>query len=94
MIDCVTPPLYAMESVAGIQNFLEFVVQRLADRPETAKVTRRENGGRHIFDLAVDEDDIPRLIGHSGSTVTALRNIACAAGERHGVAVGVEVVDG
>lgn len=80
-----------MEAVAGIQQFLEFVVLGITNRPEEARVTRREQNGATIFDLSADGEDIPRLIGSSGGTVNALRSLAQASADRHGLKVGVEI---
>ena len=82
-----------MQAVAGIQDFVSYVVTCLADRPEKANVSRRQVGERHVFDVRVDEDDMGRLLGHSGNTVMAVRNLATAAAEHHGVEVGVEVME-
>ena len=82
-----------MEAVTGIQDFVNFVVTGLAGRPEKANVSRRQEGGRHVFDVRVDEDDMGRLLGHSGNTVMAVRNLAAAAAAHHGVEVGVEVLE-
>lgn len=82
-----------MQAVTGIQEFVSYVVTGLADRPERANVSRRQEGGRHVFDVRVDEDDIARLLGHSGNTVMAVRNLAAAAAAHQGVEVGVEVLE-
>ncbi|MES2707452.1 MAG: KH domain-containing protein [Verrucomicrobiota bacterium] len=80
-----------MEAVSGIQQFLEFVIGGIAERPSAASVTRREQNGSTIFDLAVDGGDIPRLIGTGGGTVNALRSLAQGAADRHGLRVGVTI---
>ncbi len=82
-----------MEAVQGIEDFINYVVATLAGRPESAQITRREVGIKHIFDVKVDDEDVPRLLGRSGNTVTALRNLAIAAAERDGLDVGLEVVE-
>lgn len=82
-----------METVQGIGQFLDFVVRGLSERPEEVKVTRREEGEVHVFDLHVNGGDVPRLIGKSGGTVNAIRGLAQAAAARVGVRVGVEIVE-
>lgn len=82
-----------MQAVTGIESFVNFVVAGLAAQPEKANVSRRQEGARHVFDVRVDERDMGRLLGHSGNTVMAVRNLATAAAEHHGVEVGVEVLD-
>ena len=82
-----------MEAVAGIQEFVNYVVAGLADRPDRANVSRRQEGERYVFDVRVDDDDIARLLGRSGNTVMAVRNLAAAAGAHQGLDVGVEVLE-
>lgn len=82
-----------MEAVQKIEDFVNYVVATLAGRPESAQVTRREVGSKHVFDVKVDEEDVPRLLGRSGNTVMAVRNLAIAAAARDGLDVGVEVIE-
>jgi uncharacterized protein len=82
-----------MEAVQGIEDFVNYVVSILAERPENAQITRREVGSKHVFDVKVADEDVPRLLGRSGNTVMAVRNLAIAAGEHNGVEVGVEVIE-
>ena len=82
-----------MQAVSGIHEFVTYVVASLADHPDRASVSRREEGGRYVFDVSVDQQDMGRLLGHSGNTVMAVRNLAAAAAAHHGVEVGVEVIE-
>ena len=82
-----------MEAVQKIEDFVNYVVGTLAERPESAQVTRREAGGKHVFEVKVDEEDVPKLLGRSGNTVMAVRNLAIAAAARDGLEVGVEVIE-
>lgn len=82
-----------MEAVSGIQQFLEFVVLGITNRPQAVRITRREQNGATIFDLSADGEDIPRLIGTAGGTVNALRSLAQASADLHGLKVGVEISD-
>ena len=82
-----------MEALSGIHDFVNYVVTTLADQPQKATVSRRQEGGRTVFDVQVDEDDIARLLGRSGNTVMAVRNLASAAAVYQGLEVGVEVIE-
>ncbi len=82
-----------MEAVSGIHQFLEYVVLGITNLPQQARVTRREQNGATIFDLSADGEDIPRLIGTAGGTVNALRSLAQASADRHGLKVGVEIAE-
>ncbi len=80
-------------AVTGIQEFVNYVVHSLADQPEKASVVHRQEGARHVFDVRVGGGDIARLLGHSGNTVMAIRNLAAAAAAFQGAEVGVEVLE-
>lgn len=82
-----------MEAVSGIQQFLEYVVLGITNQPQQARVTRREQNGATIFDLSANGEDIPRLIGTAGGTVNALRALAQASADQHGLKVGVEIAE-
>ena len=82
-----------METVNGIEEFVQYVVTGLADDPGRASVSSSKEGDRHVIRVKVAPDDMARLLGRSGNTVSAVRNLAVAAGARHGVEVGVEVHD-
>jgi predicted RNA-binding protein YlqC (UPF0109 family) len=84
---------FCMEAVAGIQDFVSYVVTGLTGRPEKANVSCRQEGSRHVFDVRVDEGDIGRVLGHSGNTVMAVRNLAAAAAAHQGLEVGVEILE-
>lgn len=82
-----------MEAVTGIQDFVQYVVAGLTGQPDKASVSRRQEGARHVFDVRVDKDDIGRILGHSGNTVMAVRNLASASAAHQGLDVGVEVLE-
>ncbi len=72
---------------------MSYAVTCLAGRPESARVSCRQVGERHVFDVSVDQGDMGRLLGHCGNTVMAVRNLATAAAAHQGVEVCVEVVE-
>ena len=80
-----------MQAVSGIHQFLEYVVQGITTRPHQTSVTSREHNGTTIFDLSADHEDLPRLIGTAGTTVNALRSLAQASADQHGLKVGIEI---
>ena len=82
-----------MDAVNGIEEFVNYVVTGLADRPDKASISRRQDGERYFIDVRVAEDDMARLLGRGGNTVMAVRNLASAAGACQGVEIGVEVIE-
>ena len=83
----------AAPGIDGIRQFLEYVVRNLIGEKIPCRVEHRESGGQHFFALHVPEDERALIIGHAGSTVIAIRNLAAAAGTRQGLRVAVDVPD-
>ncbi|MCA1705521.1 MAG: KH domain-containing protein [Actinobacteria bacterium] len=73
---------------------LEYVVPWLVDNPEAIEITEVE-GERDatILELAVDPEDVGKVIGKRGRIIRALRTLAKAAQAEGGNNVMVEVVD-
>ncbi len=77
----------------GIRRFLELVVHGLIGEKAPCRVDHRVASGQDFFALQVPESERALLIGHSGNTITAMRNLAAAAGALHGLRVCVDVPD-
>ena len=75
------------------RQLLEYVVPWLVDNPDAIQITETE-GERDttILELAVDPDDVGKVIGKRGRIIRALRTLAKAS-QQDGRPVMVEVVD-
>jgi uncharacterized protein len=82
-----------MENTVNTTAFVEYVVRGLITSPDSARVEPREVNGVSVQEIFVDDDDIPRLIGHGGSTISAIRALATAAGLMRGEKIGVEIIE-
>ena len=82
-----------MDPGLAILEYLEYVVVRLITRPEAAGVTHKEKDGRHFFHICVHPDDAGRVIGRNGRTIGAIRSLALASAEKHGIRVTVDLED-
>lgn len=80
-----------MEAALAIQEYLEYVVAQLIDHPEAASVLHEVNGNRHEYVLRLHPDDVGRVIGRSGSTIGAIRNLAMAAAMKNDLKISVEI---
>ncbi len=80
-----------MEPVLAIREYLEYVVVRLILHPEEAGVSHEENDGRHLFRIRLHPDDAGRVIGRNGRTIAAIRCLALASAEKHGLRIAVEL---
>lgn len=67
-----------------MEEFLNFVLRRLAAHPEEVFVSHAAVEGRDIFTVQARRSDMPRLIGKRGQTVHAIRGLLDAAAAKHG----------
>lgn len=83
-----------MEPELAIHEFLEYVVVQLIQHPEAASVLHDKEGERHVYRIRLHPDDAGRVIGRSGKTIGAIRSLAIASAQKHGIRVDVELEDG
>ncbi|MCB1229944.1 MAG: KH domain-containing protein [Verrucomicrobiae bacterium] len=74
-----------------MQEFIEYVVAQLIDHPEAASVLHDLRGNRHEYRLRLHPDDVGRVIGKSGATISAIRNLAMAAAIKNELKISVEI---
>ena len=80
-----------MEAALAIQEFVEYVVAQLIDHPDEAGVLHDVKGNRHDFRIRLHPDDVGRVIGKSGATISAIRNLAMAAALKNDLRISVEI---
>ncbi len=80
-----------MEPGLALQEFLQFVVGQLVDHPERASVSHSEDNGRHIYHLHLDQEDVGKIIGRNGFTISAIRSLIQAAAQKHHVKAVVKI---
>lgn len=76
-----------------MQAFLEFVVSGLVNHPESVSVTRVDQGGGTLYELRMNPEDVGKVIGRSGMTISAIRTLAQVGAERKGARCAVEIVE-
>lgn len=67
-----------------MEEFLNFVLRRLAGRPDEVFVTHAGEAGKTVFTLRASRSDMPRIIGKRGQTVHAIRSLLNAAAAKQG----------
>ncbi len=72
-----------MEPGLALHEFLEFMVGQLVDDPAKASVLHEKDGQRHIYRVRVAEDDVGKIIGRNGYTISAIRSLFKAAALKH-----------
>lgn len=80
--------------IESIGKYLLAAVSPLIRHPEAAelRVAQTEDGEGVRFRLLLDPGDVARVIGRNGMTASAIRSLAKAAGEKHGVKVVVHIL--
>lgn len=73
------------------QQFLEYVVTSLVDHPEEVKITRTVDELGVLLTLAVNKDDMGKVIGRSGATAKAIRTILRVVGMKNDARVNLKI---
>ncbi|MEX2579590.1 MAG: KH domain-containing protein [Verrucomicrobiales bacterium] len=82
-----------MEAELAIHEFLEYVVVQLIQHPQEASVLHEKQGERHLYRIRLHPDDAGRVIGRNGRTIGAIRSLAIASAQHHGIRADVELAE-
>jgi len=76
-----------------MREFVEQILRALADHPEDIRLA--ELAGEHVtvFELRCHAEDIGKLIGKSGRTVSAVRTLLGAVAAKNGRRAMLEIVE-
>ena len=73
------------------QDFLEYVVKALVDKPEAVKVERKVDEMGVLITLHVDPADMGKIIGRSGNTAKAIRTLLRVVGLKNNARVNLKI---
>jgi predicted RNA-binding protein YlqC (UPF0109 family) len=73
-----------------LEEALEHLVRGIVDHPDDVRVDRVNNRRGELLEVRVHPDDLGRVIGRSGRTAKALRQVVAGVG---GKGIRVDVVD-
>ncbi len=76
-----------------MKELTEYLVKSLVDRPEAVKVTEVVSERSIILEVTVAEDDIGRVIGKQGKTISAIRVVLNASAAKLKKRVVLELID-
>jgi predicted RNA-binding protein YlqC (UPF0109 family) len=77
-----------------MEDLLEFLARALVDRPDEVSVEGfDEDDGTVVLEIHVAEDDVGKIIGRGGRTVSSLRTVMRAVASRQDERVLVDVID-
>jgi len=75
------------------QQFIEFVVKSLVNKPDAVQVDRRVDEKGVLLELTVDPEDLGRVIGKRGATAQSLRTLLRALGTKNEARYNLKIVD-
>ena len=77
-----------------MEDLLEFLARALVDKPDEVSVEGfEEDDGTVVLEIHVAEDDVGKVIGRGGRTVSSLRTVMRAVASRQDERILVDVVD-
>ncbi|MSR66535.1 MAG: KH domain-containing protein [Pedosphaera sp.] len=76
-----------------MQSFLEYVVKGLVTKPESVDIRPVEQNGGTLFELRLDPEDVGRVIGRRGVTISAIRSLLESGSAKQGKRCRVEIVE-
>ncbi len=65
-----------------MKSLIEEVARALVDEPGTVRVNELSGATTSVYELSVSKEDIGKIIGKGGRTLTALRTIVSAVGTK------------
>lgn len=75
------------------QQFIEYVVKSLVNKPDEVKIDRRIDEKGVLLELTVDPEDLGRVIGKRGATAQSLRTLLRALGTKNDARYNLKIVD-
>lgn len=76
-----------------MQEFLEYVVKGLVQKPEEVTITPVERSGMTVYELRMNSTDVGRIIGREGVTINAIRSLLTAGSAKKGLRCSLEIVE-
>jgi predicted RNA-binding protein YlqC (UPF0109 family) len=81
-----------MDAPEALLEFLSYAVAQLIEHPQQASIAIGTNAnGAVVYRVQLAPDDVRRVIGKNGQTVSSIRSLMAVAAERHGVKISLKV---
>ncbi len=81
-----------MDAPEALREFLSYVIAQLIEHPQQASIAIGHTpGGTVTYRVQLAPDDVRRVIGKNGLTVSSMRSLLTTAAARHGVRVSLKV---
>jgi predicted RNA-binding protein YlqC (UPF0109 family) len=80
-------------NMQDLEHFVDYVVRNVVDSPDAVRVEMVDDGAKTLFNIHCAKEDIGKVIGKNGQTVSAIRNLVAGSARRFEREINVEVVD-
>ena len=81
------------EGLKDLEHFVDYVVRALVDQPDEVNVDSVPGERATVIQVKCAKDDIGKIIGKNGKTISAIRALVNGAGKRFDQEFTVEVMD-
>lgn len=75
------------------QEFVEYVVKAIVEKPEAVKVERKIDELGVLIELTVDPEDMGKIIGKDGRTAKAVRTLLRVLGAQNNARVNLKIIE-
>lgn len=81
-----------MDAPEALREYLSYVVANLIDHPQQASIAIGHSpSGATSFRIQLAQDDVKRVIGKHGHTISAIRSLLNVAADKHGIKASLKV---
>ncbi len=81
-----------MDAPEALREFLMYVIANLIEHPKQASIAvGTTSSGAVSYKIHLAPDDVRRVVGKNGFTISAIRSLVNVAAARHGVRVSLRV---
>ena len=75
------------------QEFLEYVVKEIVDKPEAVKIDRTVDERGVLLELTGDPEDMGEIIGRAGATAKAIRTLLRVLGAKSDARFNLKIIE-
>lgn len=75
------------------RDFVEYVVKAIVDNPDKVKVDRKVDEMGVLIELAVDPNDMGKIIGKEGRTAKAIRTLLRVLGAQTNARINLKIIE-
>jgi uncharacterized protein len=81
-----------MDAPEALREFLSYVVASLIEHPQQASIAIGHSPtGATSYRVQLAQEDVKRVIGKNGHTISALRSLMQSAADKHGIRISLKV---